>query len=166
MAKYKLYDWDGNLIKSDIEDLEKAVEEAVTNGCEVHDENGDIVFSEWDGWNSDYPDIEKICFQVVDCKEPVTVELTLSLEDIENIASSTGNSVITKEKLKETIMTILKTDDWLTLFARQEAAYRLEERGAEPSPEEIDAVAKALYWDSERWIDGDAVCEIVEDAID
>ena len=50
-------------------------------------------------------------------------------------------------------------------FARQEAAYRLEERGAEPSPQEIDAVAKALYQDSERWIDGDAVCEIVEDVI-
>ena len=36
------------------------------NGCEVHDENGDIIFSQWDGWNSDYPNIKNICFLVAD----------------------------------------------------------------------------------------------------
>ena len=132
MAKYKIYDWNGNLIKSDIESLEKAVEAAVINGCEVHDENGDILFSEWDGWNGDYPYIENIWFPVIDRKEPITMEITLSPEDVENIATSTGNSVITKEKLREAVMTILQTDDWLTLFARQEATYRLEELGKNP----------------------------------
>lgn len=162
-TKYKIYDWDGNLVKSDIESLEKAVEVAVTNGCEVHDENGDIVFSEWDGWNGDYPGIESIWFPVLDRKESVTMEITLSPEDIENIASSTGKNIITKEKLKEAVMTILQTNDWLTLFVRQEAAYRLEELGKDTSSEEIDAVANALYYKSEQWIDSNAVCEIVEE---
>ena len=34
--------------------------------CEVHDENGDIIYSKWDGWNGDYPEIEKRWFPVTD----------------------------------------------------------------------------------------------------
>ena len=35
-------------------------------GCEVYDENGEIIFSQWDGWNGDYPDIKKKAFPVAD----------------------------------------------------------------------------------------------------
>ena len=66
MSKYKCYDWNGNLIASEINDLKEAVRRALKNGCEVHDENGDIIFSQWDGWNSDYPYIKNICFLVAD----------------------------------------------------------------------------------------------------
>ena len=66
MSKYKCYDWNGNLIVSEINDLNEAVRQALKNGCEVHDENGDIIFSQWDGWNSDYPNIKNICFLVAD----------------------------------------------------------------------------------------------------
>lgn len=66
MSKYKCYDWNGNLIVSEISDLKEAVRQALKNGCEVHDENGDIIFSQWDGWNSDYPNIKNICFLVAD----------------------------------------------------------------------------------------------------
>ena len=34
--------------------------------CEIHDEKGDIVYSSWDGWNGDYPNIKKIQFSVAD----------------------------------------------------------------------------------------------------
>lgn len=66
MSKYRCYDWNGNLIVSEINDLKEAVRQALKNGCEVHDENGDIIFSQWDGWNSDYPYIKNICFLVAD----------------------------------------------------------------------------------------------------
>ena len=66
MSKYKCYDWNGNLVVSEINDLKDAVRQALKNGCEVHDENGDIIFSQWDGWNSDYPNIKNICFPVAD----------------------------------------------------------------------------------------------------
>lgn len=66
MSKYKCYDWNGNLIVSEISDLKEAVRQALKNECEVHDENGDIIFSQWDGWNSDYPNIKNICFLVAD----------------------------------------------------------------------------------------------------
>lgn len=66
MSKYRCYDWNGNLIVSEINDLKEAVRQALKNGCEVHDENGDIIFSQWDGWNSDYPNIKNICFLVAD----------------------------------------------------------------------------------------------------
>lgn len=66
MSKYRCYDWNGNLIASEINDLKEAVRQALKNGCEVHDENGDIIFSQWDGWNSDYPNIKNICFLVAD----------------------------------------------------------------------------------------------------
>ena len=66
MSKYRCYDWNGNLIVSEINDLKEAVRRALKNGCEVHDENGDIVFSKWDGWNSDYPNIKSIYFLVAD----------------------------------------------------------------------------------------------------
>lgn len=66
MSKYRCYDWNGNLICSEISDLKEAVRQALKNGCEVHDENGDIIFSQWDGWNSDYPNIKNICFLVAD----------------------------------------------------------------------------------------------------
>ena len=66
MSKYRCYDWNGNLICSEISDLKEAVRQSLKNGCEVHDENGDIIFSQWDGWNSDYPNIKNICFLVAD----------------------------------------------------------------------------------------------------
>ena len=66
MSKYKCYDWNGNLIVSEINDLKEAVRQALKNGSEIHDENGDIIFSQWDGWNGDYPNIENICFLVAD----------------------------------------------------------------------------------------------------
>lgn len=43
-----------------------AVKEALRLGCEVYDENGEIIFSQWDGWNGDYPDIKKKAFPVAD----------------------------------------------------------------------------------------------------
>lgn len=64
--KYKCYDWDGQLVESDIYNLKDAVRSALKKGCEVHDENGDIIFSQWDGWNGDYPNINKISFIVAD----------------------------------------------------------------------------------------------------
>lgn len=66
MSKYRCYDWNGNLICSEISDLKEAVRQALKNGYEVHDENGDIIFSQWDGWNSDYPNIKNIYFLVAD----------------------------------------------------------------------------------------------------
>lgn len=66
MSKYRCYDWNGNLIVFGISDLKEAVRQALINGCEIHDENGDILFSQWDGWNSDYPNIKDICFPVAD----------------------------------------------------------------------------------------------------
>ena len=66
MVKYRCYDWNGNLIKSDIHGLKEAVRESLRHGCEVCDENGDTIFSQWDGWNSDYPNINGICFPVAD----------------------------------------------------------------------------------------------------
>ena len=64
MSKYKCYDWNGNLIVSEINDLKEAVRQALKNECEVHDEHGDIIFSQWDGWNSDYPNIKNILIEV------------------------------------------------------------------------------------------------------
>lgn len=46
--------------------LTHAVKEALRLGCEVYDENGEIIFSQWDGWNGDYPDIKKKAFPVAD----------------------------------------------------------------------------------------------------
>jgi hypothetical protein len=66
MSKYKIYNWDGKLIKSNIDDLKEAVREALKYKCEVCDKNGDIIFSQWDGWNGDYPNIKNICFPVAD----------------------------------------------------------------------------------------------------
>lgn len=66
MSKYRCYDWNGNLIVSGINDLKEAVRQALKNDCEIYDENGDIIFSQWDGWNSDYPNIKEICFSVAD----------------------------------------------------------------------------------------------------
>lgn len=64
--RYKLYDWNGNKKAENIDNLKEAVREALSQGCEIYDENGDIIFSQWDGWNSDYPNIKGICFPVAD----------------------------------------------------------------------------------------------------
>ena len=64
--KYACYDWYGNKKADNIDNLKDAVREALKLGCEVHDENGDIVYSKWDGWNGDYPEIEKRWFPVAD----------------------------------------------------------------------------------------------------
>lgn len=47
-----------------MDDLEGTVFARCT--CEVHDENGDIIFSQWDRQNSDYPNIKNIWFPVAD----------------------------------------------------------------------------------------------------
>ena len=64
--KYACYDWYGNKKSDNIDNLKDAVREALKLGCEVHDENGDIIYSKWDGWNGDYPEIEKRWFPVAD----------------------------------------------------------------------------------------------------
>lgn len=64
--KYACYDWYGNKKADNIDNLKDAVREALKLGCEVHDENGYIVYSKWDGWNGDYPEIEKRWFPVAD----------------------------------------------------------------------------------------------------
>ncbi len=57
----------GTTIKKDnTSSLKDAVKEALRLGCEVYDENGEIIFSQWDGWNGDYPDIKKKAFPVAD----------------------------------------------------------------------------------------------------
>ena len=61
---YKCYDWSGNRIGPEINDIKTAVQFAMDNGCEVYDKNGEILFSQWDGWNGDYPNIKNICFPV------------------------------------------------------------------------------------------------------
>ena len=66
IMKYACYDWYGNKKADNIDNLKDAVREALKLGCEVHDENGDIVYSKWDGWNGDYPEIEKRWFPVAD----------------------------------------------------------------------------------------------------
>ncbi len=47
--KYACYDWYGNKKADNIDNLKDAVREALKLGCEVHDENGDIIYSKWDG---------------------------------------------------------------------------------------------------------------------
>ena len=64
--KYACYDWYGNKKADNIDNLKDAVREALKLGCEVHDENGDIVYSKWDVWNGDYPEIEKRWFPEAD----------------------------------------------------------------------------------------------------
>lgn len=64
--KYTCYDWYGNKKADNIDNLKDAVREALRLDCEVHDENGDIIYSKWDGWNGDYPEIEKRWFSVAD----------------------------------------------------------------------------------------------------
>ena len=66
IMKYACYDWYGNKKADNIDNLKDAVREALTLGCEVDDGNGDIVYSKWDGWNGDYPEIEKRWFPVAD----------------------------------------------------------------------------------------------------
>lgn len=66
IMKYACYDWYGNKKADNIDNLKDAVREALKLGCEVHDENGDIIYSKWDGWNGDYPEIEKRWFPVAD----------------------------------------------------------------------------------------------------
>lgn len=62
--KYKCEDWYGRLKSGWMADLKQAVQLANLLRCEVRDEKEDIIYSSWDGWNSDYPDIEKICFPI------------------------------------------------------------------------------------------------------
>lgn len=64
--KYTCYDWYGNKKADNIDNLKDAVKEALKLDCEVHDKNGDIIYSKWDGWNGDYPNIKKIQFPVAD----------------------------------------------------------------------------------------------------
>lgn len=64
--KYTCYDWYGNKKVDNIDNLKDAVREALKLDCEVHDGNGDIIYSKWDGWNGDYPEIEKRWFPVAD----------------------------------------------------------------------------------------------------
>lgn len=64
--KYTCYDWYGNKKADNIDNLKDAVREALKLDCEVHDGNGDIIYSKWDGWNGDYPEIEKRWFPVAD----------------------------------------------------------------------------------------------------
>ena len=64
--KYRCYDWYGTEKANNLSTLRDAVKEALRLGCEVHDENGEIIFSQWDGWNGDYPDIKKKAFPVAD----------------------------------------------------------------------------------------------------
>lgn len=64
--KYTCYDWYGNKKVDNIDNLKDAVREALKLDCEVHDENGDIIYSKWDGWNGDYPEIEKRWFSVAE----------------------------------------------------------------------------------------------------
>ena len=64
--KYSCYDWNGKKKADNIHDLKEAVREALKLECEIHDERGDIVYSSWDGWNGDYPNIKKIQFPVAD----------------------------------------------------------------------------------------------------
>jgi len=66
MAKYACFDWNGRLVAQGFDNLKDAVKQALKSGCEVQDQNGDIVFSKWDGWNSDYPNIKEISFPVAD----------------------------------------------------------------------------------------------------
>lgn len=66
MGKYRLYNWNGKLIKSDIRNLKEAVRGALKYDGEVQDKHGDIIFSQWDGWNGDCPNIKNICFPVAD----------------------------------------------------------------------------------------------------
>lgn len=68
MAKYRCCDWYGNIVKTNICNLKEAVREALKHKYEVRDENGDIIFSQWDGWNGDYPNIKYICFPIADVK--------------------------------------------------------------------------------------------------
>ena len=63
---YKVYDWDGKKLAENIDNLKDAVREALKLGGEICDENNDIIFSQWDGWNGDYPNIEKLCFPIAD----------------------------------------------------------------------------------------------------
>lgn len=55
--KYRCYDWYGTEKANNLSSLKDAVKEALRLGCEVYDENGEIIFSQWDGWNGDYPDL-------------------------------------------------------------------------------------------------------------
>ena len=64
--KYSCYDWYGSKKADNIDNLKDAVREALKLDCEVHDENGGIIYSKWDGWNGDYPEIEKRWFLVAD----------------------------------------------------------------------------------------------------
>ena len=64
--KYRCYDWYGTEKANNLSSLKDAVKEALRLGCEVYDENGEIIFSQWDGWNGDYPDIKKKAFPVAD----------------------------------------------------------------------------------------------------
>lgn len=50
----------------DMSDKELVECRSLLLGCEVYDENGEIIFSQWDGWNGDYPDIKKKAFPVAD----------------------------------------------------------------------------------------------------
>lgn len=43
--KYTCYDWYGNKKVDNIDNLKDAVREALKLDCEVHDENGDIIYS-------------------------------------------------------------------------------------------------------------------------
>lgn len=64
--KYEFWNWDNKKVGSDDCDIKEAVRYALRNETDVEDENGDIIFSQWDGWNGDYPYIEKISFPVAD----------------------------------------------------------------------------------------------------
>ena len=43
--KYSCYDFNGNKKADNIDNLKDAVREALKSDCEVHDENGDIIYS-------------------------------------------------------------------------------------------------------------------------
>ena len=63
MKRYKCYDWYGNSVDVETDDLKEAVMSAISLEAEVWDtEYQDIVFSQWDGWNSDYLLYKEVVF--------------------------------------------------------------------------------------------------------
>ena len=54
-----------------------------------------------------------------------------------------------------------KASDALWTFCRQEAQYRCTQLGIETTPALIDLLADKLHAESEKWIDGEKICEIV-----
>lgn len=64
--KYSCYDRKGNKKAENVNNLKDAVKKSLKLDCEIHDENGYVVFSRWNGWNGNYPNIKIIYFHVAD----------------------------------------------------------------------------------------------------